>query len=390
MKLWDKGYAIEKEIEKFTVGDDYLIDQNLVPYDCKTSIAHAEMLAKLGFLTKKEASQIKKTLDKIIELNKKGKFLISREDEDVHTKIENYLVKKLGDVGKKIHLARSRNDQVLVDIRMYTKDHLEEIKEIVCELKKELNALSKLKVKMPGYTHMRRAMPSSIKMWAESFIESLDDDLKLIDSAFDLNDQCPLGTGAGYGLPLKIDRNFLAKKLGFKKVQNNAIYTHNSRGKIELYTLNCLNQVMLVINKITSDLLLFSTKEFGYFELPNEFCTGSSIMPQKKNPDVLELLRAKTKLFSSYQFQMQSIIQHLPSGYNRDLQLTKKTLVEALTLAKDCIFITTLVIKKLKVNKENCEKAMTSELYATEEAYNLVKKGVPFRDAYRTVGEKYK
>ena len=390
MKLWDKGYNLNKIIEKFTVGDDYLLDQKLVKYDALVSVAHAEMLSKLDYLTMQEYEKIKKILLEIIELDKKGKFNLELKDEDVHTKIENCLTKKLGNTGKKIHFARSRNDQVLADIRMYSKDELNTIKTMVLELKKSLEKISKSNVKMPGYTHMQKAMPSSVKLWAESFIEAFDDDLKLIKAAYTLNDQCPLGTGAGYGLPVKIDRTFLAKKLGFSKVQKNSVYTQNSRGKIELFTLNALNQAMLDINKITNDLLLFSMQEFGFFELPKEFCTGSSIMPQKKNPDVLELLRAKTKLFASYQFSMQTIIEDLPSGYNRELQLTKKILMEGIGLAKDCLLVTNLVIKGLKVNKDNCEKAMTKELFATEEAYNLVKKGMPFREAYKEIAKKLK
>ncbi len=390
MKLWEKGYNLNKIIEKFTVGNDYLLDQRLVRYDVALNTTHAEMLLNLGYLNRGEFEKINACLKNILELDKKGNFNLELKDEDVHTKIENYLTKELGSTGKKIHFAKSRNDQVLTDIRMYTKDELKEIIELVSELKKSLKRLSKQNIVMPGYTHIQKAMPSSIKLWSESFMEALDNDLNLIKAAYTLNDQCPLGTGAGYGLPVKIDRAFLAKKLGFSKLQKNPIYTQNSRGKIELFTLNSINQVMLDINKISNDLLLFSMQEFGFFEIPKEFCTGSSIMPQKKNPDVLELLRAKTNLFASYQFSMQSIIENLPSGYNRDLQLTKNILMEGIDLAKECLSAINLVVRDLKVNKGNCEKAMTKELYATEEAYKLVKKGIPFRDAYKEIAKKIK
>ena len=262
MKLWEKGYDLNKVIEKFTVGDDYLLDQKLVKYDVAVNLAHAEMLFSLNYIEKDELEKIKKVLKEIIELDKKGKFVLELKDEDIHTKVENYLTNKLGNVGKKIHFAKSRNDQILTDIRMYTKDELDETKNLIIELKKSLEKISKLDVNMPGYTHMQKAMPSSVKLWAEAFVESLDDNLKLIESAYNLNNQCPLGTGAGYGLPIKIDRKLLAEKLGFSKVQKNPIYAQNSRGKIELFTLNAINQTMLDINKIT-EAALSVLKKYG-------------------------------------------------------------------------------------------------------------------------------
>ena len=284
MKLWEKGYKLNKQIEDFTVGEDYILDQKLVKYDCLASIAHAKMLGKISIFKKDEVKKIVRELNNIIELDKKGKFKILKEQEDCHTAIENHLIKKLGDLGKKIQTARSRNDQVLVVLRLYYKEELNECKKLINEL---IGAIQKFikkygKIKFPAYTHTRKAMPSSFVLWGNSFIDSMKDNLKLINFTLELIDQSPLGTGAGYGVPLKIDRKYTAKLLKFKKLQNNPIYTQSSRGKFESTILHSLSQIMFDLNKITSDLIIFSMPEFGYFELPKEFCTGSSIMPQKR------------------------------------------------------------------------------------------------------------
>jgi len=389
MKLWEKGYGLNKKIEEFTVGEDYIIDQKLVKYDCIASIAHAKMLGKIGILKKEEVSNLVKELNNIIKHDKK--FIILEGDEDCHTAIENHLTKKLGNLGKKIHTARSRNDQVLTALRLYYKDELNECKILVDELLSAIETFVKKygKIKLPGYTHTRKAMPSSIKLWGESFIDSLKDNLRLIDVALELINQSPLGTGAGYGVPLEIDRNYTARLLGFKKIQNNPIYCQNSRGKFEATMLHALSQIMFDINKIASDLIIFSMPEFGYFELPQEFTTGSSIMPQKKNPDVLELLRAKYHVVVSYEFQIKSITENLLSGYNRDLQLTKEPTLKGLEITKESISIMELIFENLKVNEKRCNDALTEEVYATEKAYQLVKKGMPFREAYREISKKY-
>jgi len=391
MKLWEKGYKLNKQIEEFTVGDDYVLDQQLIKYDCLASIVHTKMLGKIGILKKQEVEKLIKELNNIVKLNKKGRFKISREQEDCHTAIENNLTKKLGDLGKKIHTARSRNDQVLTALRLYYKDELNDSKKLVNDL---IGTLKKFlrkygKIKLPGYTHTRKAMPSSITMWGNSFIDSMKDNLKLIDFTFELVDQSPLGTGAGYGVPLKIDRNYTAKLLGFKKLQKNPIYTQHSRGKFESTILHTLSQIMFDLNKIATDLITFTMPEFSYFELPKEFSTGSSIMPQKKNPDLLELLRAKYHVVVSYEFLIKSIISNLLSGYNRDLQLTKMPAMKGLEITKESLSIMNLIFQNLKVNKENCNKALTKDIYATEETYRLVKKGIPFRKAYRIVSKKY-
>lgn len=389
MKLWEKGYKLNKQIEDFTVGKDYLLDQKLVKFDCLASTAHAKMLGKIKILKEAEVKRLIKTLKGIIELDKKGKFKIKKTDEDCHTAIENYLIKKLGKLGEKIHTGRSRNDQILGTIRLYYKEELDECKKLTKELVNSIQEFIKGygRINLPGYTHFRKAMPSYIGLWGNSFIDSMKDNLKLLDVGSNLTDQSPLGSGAGFGLPLKIDRKYIAQILKFKKIQDNPLYCQNSRGKFESTILHVLTQIMLDLNKIASDLIIFSMPEFGYFELPKEFCTGSSIMPQKKNPDVLELIRAKYHILVSYEFQIKNIISNLLSGYNRDLQLTKEPVMKGFGITKESLSIMSLVFKKLKVNKENCQKALTKEVYATERVYKLVKKGVPFREAYRKISK---
>ncbi|MEK7161493.1 MAG: argininosuccinate lyase, partial [Patescibacteria group bacterium] len=347
MKLWQKQYKLNKLVEKFTVGNDYILDQRLVMYDCLASIAHAHMLAKIGILTTSEAKKLERALKEIINLDAKGKFKILPGQEDCHTAIENYLTKKLGVLGKKIHTARSRNDQVLTALRLYYKDNLNVCQGLAKDLIFDLQTFSKIYggIELPGYTHTRKAMPSSVKMWSEAFIDSMYDNLKSLAYAVDLIDQSPLGTAAGYGLPLKIDRIFTAKLLGFKKVQQNPIYTQNSRGKFESAILHALTQIMFDANKISTDLIFFSIPEFGYFELPKEFCTGSSIMPQKKNPDVLEILRAKYSVVISQEMQIRNIVGNLPSGYNRDFQLLKEPVFKSFEIVLESLQVLSEVFK---------------------------------------------
>ena len=390
MKLWEKKYQLDKQIENYTVGNDHILDQKLVKYDCKASIAHVKMLNKIGILTDEESNKLIMVLYEIIKIDNNQSFIIEQHEEDCHTAIENYLIKKLGSIGKKIHTARSRNDQVLTALRLYYKDEIKCIIQLVNDLINTLNLLKEKhgKTKLPGYTHMRKAMPSSIEMWTESFIESMKDNNMLLNWINKLIDQSPLGTAAGYGLPIEIDRKITAELLGFNKIQKNPIYAQNSRGKFESSVLHALNQIMFDLNKIASDLLIFSMPEFGYFELPSEFCTGSSIMPHKKNPDVLELVRAKYHQTIAYEFEIKSIIGNLTSGYNRDIQLTKEPMIKSFETIKDCLSIMKLVLENIQVNRENCEKAMTNELYITEKTYELVKKGVPFRKAYIQISQK--
>ncbi len=391
MKLWEKGIKLDQQIENFTVGDDYILDQKLVKYDCLASIAHAKMLGKISILNEQEVHKLEQELNNIIELDKKGEFKILKEQEDCHTAIENHLIEILGDLGKKIHTARSRNDQVLTALRLYYKDQLGNCIGLIEKLIQSIAALLKKygDIKFPGYTHTRKAMPSSIALWGNSFIDSMKDNLKIIDLTLEIIDQSPLGTGAGYGVPIKIDRKYTAKLLGFKKLQDNPIYAQNSRGKFESSMLHALTLIMYDLNKIASDLILFSLPEFGYLELPEEFCTGSSIMPQKKNPDVLELIRSKYHIVVSYEFQVKNISSNLISGYHRDIQLTKEPTMKGMEITEQCLSIMSLIFTQLTVNKENCHKALTEELYATEKVYELVEKGIPFREAYKIISQKY-
>ena len=313
-----------------------------------------------------------------------------QSDEDVHTAVENYLTEKLGDTGKKIHTARSRNDQVIVDLRLYTKDKLLEVEEAVLTLAEAMLVLAENNkdVPMPGRTHTQLAMPSSVGLWAGAYVESLLDDLELIKAAYDYNDQCPLGSAASYGVPLPIDRQMVSDLLGFKKVQNNVLYCNNSRGKVESVVVSALGQVMVDLSKIATDLILFTIPELGYFELPDAFCTGSSIMPNKKNPDILELVRAKDEKVLAAYYQILNIIKDLPSGYNRDLQETKEPLMESLGITKASLEITALVVAGIKVNKEKCIKACVPEIFATDKAIELAaNKGIPWRDAYLEVAQ---
>lgn len=390
MKLWEnKNTKTDAQIEKFTVGNDFLVDLNLVEFDCIASSAHAKMLEKTGILSRNETKKIQNELLEIKKIAQKGKFRIKTGEEDCHTAIENHLAKKLGKTGKKIHAYRSRNDQVMAAMRLYSK---QEISNIEQETGKLILALQRFaeknkKAKMPGYTHMQKAMPSSVPLWANAFADSLKDDLLLLKSVKNLTDQNPLGSAAGYGLPHKIDRKITTKLLGFKKVQKNPLYCANSRGKFESIIVSALLQAMLDLNKMSSDILLFSTKEFGFFSLPDEFCSGSSLMPQKRNPDVLEIIRAKSHSVKSRLFEIISIISSLPSGYNRDFQLSKEPFISAIQSTKDCLQVMALVISNLEVNPENCKKAMTPELFAAQKALEKSQKGMPFREAYREIAE---
>ena len=389
MKLWQKDFKLNRQVEEFTVGDDPVLDLELVEYDCKASIAHAQMLKKMGILNAKEMKELGTELRNIIKHSQRGKFDIKTEDEDCHTAIENHLKKKLGKTGEKIHTARSRNDQVLTAIRLYSKDKLEQTGNSLLDLIKTLKkaSMKHRNVQMPGYTHSRKAMPYSVGKYFEAFVESLEDNLLLLKLAYKMNDQNPLGSAAGFGVDLKVDRSLTTKILGFGKTQNNELYCQNSRGKFESITVFALSQIMLDLKRLANDLILFSRDEFGYFHLPDEFCTGSSIMPHKKNPDVLEAVRARSALINSYYFQIVEIIAGLHSGYSRDLQLTKGPLIKGFKVTLETIRIMDLVMAHLKVNKEKCQKACTEEIYSVEKAHGLVRKGIAFREAYRKVSK---
>ncbi len=393
-KLWQKNYELNELVEKFTVGLDYQLDIALVPSDCVASIAQARMLHSIDILTADDLEKLEKGLNEIIGLQKGGKFHIQRSDEDCHTAIENHLISSIGEAGKKIHTGRSRNDQVQTALRMFSRAAVLDLIERGTSLVETILDFAKANssVPMPGRTHMQIAMPSSVGLWAAAWAEELVDSLKNLASIYTLVNQCPLGAAAGYGTPLPLNREMTAELMGFAKVQNNVIYVNNSRGRLESLVLNALEHSVLVLSSAAQDLILFSLPEFGYFSLPAELCTGSSIMPQKKNPDGLELMRAKSAALSSYSMNVKQIVRSLPSGYNRDFQETKEPYLRGIDLAGQCFDIMNLTFSKLIVNEENLLKGFSPDIFATDAAYELVDSGMSFRDAYREVGlnlEKY-
>ena len=392
MKLWDKGDGVDKEIERFTVGDDYLLDARLVRYDCIASMAHARMLEAIGVLGVDELAALTAGLREIIELAGKGEFPIAPEDEDCHTAIEGFLTTRCGEAGKKIHTARSRNDQVLTALRLYEKDALAEIRGRLLDLRTALRETSARigHVPIPGYTHTRKAMPTEIGTWLGAFADAAADDARLLEAIEELIDQSPLGSAAGFGVPVfELDKDMTADEMGFSRVMENPIYAQMSRGKFEITILNGLGQIMLDLNRLATDLIFFSAEEFGFVTLPGAYCTGSSIMPQKANPDVLELVRAKYHVVVGDEIALKGMIGNLISGYHRDMQLTKGPLMGAIDTTEACLRMMTLVVSGIEANEKRSAEAMTEELFATEEAYRLVEEGMPFREAYRVVGKRF-
>jgi argininosuccinate lyase len=389
-KLWQKGYRLHEQVERFEAAQNSLLDNRLVRHDVWGSLAHSAMLKKIGLLSEEECGVLHTHLRDVLHLADEGKFTVTQADEDVHTRVENYLTEQAGEAGKNIHTARSRNDQVLLDLRLYGKEQLHQVAALLCNLCKALLDLAAAHVDtpMPGYTHMQRAMLSSVGLWAASFAESLLDDEQLLAAAYRLNDQSPLGSAAGYGVPLAIDRQYVADLLGFERVQNNVIYVQNSRGKVEAAIVQALAQIMLDLSKFAQDVLLFTTLEYGFFQLPQELCTGSSIMPQKRNLGIMELVRARTATMLALQQQILGIVSGLPSGYNMDYQETKRPFMEALDIAQESLEICALVASNISVNSANLVAACTFELFAADRAYEMAaREQIPFRDAYRIVGK---
>ncbi|MBI4439324.1 argininosuccinate lyase [Candidatus Woesearchaeota archaeon] len=379
---------MNREVEAFAVGNEHLLDQRLVKYDCIASIAHARVLRKAGIIGSRELKALVLCLGEIAQLNEKGRFIIRPEQEDCHTAIENYLTARLGNTGKRIHSGRSRNDQVIAALRLYEREALDDIGRGIQKLVAATSLFSRRyrDVPIPGYTHLRKAMPYSVGKWAGAFGESLRDDLKLLGFVSGLISQCPLGSAAGYGVPfIGYDRRLASESLGFCKVQENTLYVQNSRGKFELMVLDALNQVMLDLNKLATDIWLYSSEEFGYLVLPEEFAMGSSIMPQKRNPDVLELVRAKAAVFKGCIDTINNLLLGLPSGYNADFKLTKEPLFSGIDAAQSVIDVMAVVMSGITVNRDRCRSAMTPELLATGKVNELVLEGVPFRDAYRRI-----
>lgn len=387
-KLWFKNYDLNELLEKFTVGNDYILDKNLVVSDCLCSIAHIHMLSEIGVLTKAEFKALKAALLEIIKLDREGKFEIKLSDEDCHTAIEGYLTAKLGEAGKKVHTGRSRNDQVLTATRFYAKTRILQIMDKALDLVDSLTAFAEKykNVPMPGRTHMQIAMPSSVGLWGAAFAEELLDDIAFLKAAYDLNNRCPLGSAASYGVPLPLDRELTASLLGFAGIQNNVLYANNSRGKIESMIADALEQMTITFSKLAQDLIIFSMPEFGYFSLPASLCSGSSIMPQKKNPDGLELLRGKAASVSGLCMGMKNVVRALPTGYNRDFQETKELFIKIMDTAYMSTLVAKLTVDELQVNRDKLKEGFTSDIFATDEALRLVASGKSFRDAYKEVG----
>lgn len=388
MKLWDKGVELHPDVERFTVGDDPILDEALVVFDCRASAAHARMLAGIGLLTPDEALRLVAELEAIARESAAGTRILGPGDEDCHTALENRLVARCGDAGKRLHLGRSRNDQVLTALRLYELDRLGHIEQAVLALDRDLGAARAAfgLVPMPGYTHTRRAMPTTVGVWLGAFEAALADDLRLLRATRELLDQNPLGTAAGFGVPVfALDREQTTRELGFARTLENPLYAQHSRGKLEAVLLGLLSTIALDLNRLSTDLILFSAPEFGFVELPQALCTGSSIMPQKQNPDPLELVRASYHVIRGAEQTVMGIVGNQISGYHRDLQLTKGPVMAALARTADCLRITGLVVQKMRIDPEACARALDPAIYATERALRLVEQGVPFRDAYRQV-----
>jgi argininosuccinate lyase len=386
MKLWDTGETSREEdelVERFTTGDDISLDEQLVRYDLLGSLAHAYMLREISVLSASEFTQLRGTLLELLNAD----IRLSSKDEDVHTKIENLLTDKLGELGQKIHTGRSRNDQVLLDTRLFAKEKLGESSLRALDLAERLYAFAQAHefVPMPGYTHTRRAMPSSLGLWASAFAEGLMDDLQLLWPVYELNDRSPLGAAAGYGVPLALDRELVARLLGFSQVQRNALGVMNSRGKLEFAILTALAGVMMSLSRLANDLILFSADEFGFFKLPERFCTGSSLMPNKQNPDVLELIRARAASVIASVSQLALITHGLTSGYHRDLQETKGPLLRGLETTFAALQIMSALTAELLVDEEKLQAASSADLFAVDEVLEQVKEGLPFRQAYQNV-----
>lgn len=387
-KLWKKNVEALDEVEAYCFGEGAELDNKIVKEDVYGSIAHAHVIKQLGIISEKELNLLIKTLKNILKLHSDGKFVVTIDDEDVHTKVENFLTQELGELGKKIHTARSRNDQISVDMRLHSKFKIIEILNLITDASQQfIEYAQKYEfVPMPGYTHMQKAMPSSLGMWMSSFVESLFDDIELLKNAYQLSNLCPLGSGAAYGVSLSIDRELSAKLLGFSGVAKNSLYAQVSRAKLHSITMQSLVQVMITLSRFATDMLLFTTSEYNFFQVKPELCTGSSIMPQKKNLDIMEFLRAKTHVVKGYEQTVSSIIAGLPSGYNSDFSETKGPLIKSFEIVFQSLHIVKLLLKSMTPNISILKHAMTKELYATHAAYELVKKGMPFREAYVKIG----
>lgn len=390
MKLWQKNIESLKEVEKFTVGKDREFDLQLAPFDVLGSIAHAKMLAEVGLLTKDEAAQLVAELKNIYSLIHRSKFTIDKETEDIHSQIEFLLTQKLGDVGKKIHSARSRNDQVLVDIKLFLRN---EIAELVKTIQPFFGLLQSQSEKykdylLPGYTHLQLAMPSSFGLWFGAYAESLVDDLITLKAAYGVVNKNPLGSGAGYGSSFPINRILTTKLLGFEDLNYNVVYAQMSRGKTERIVAMALSNVADTLSRLSMDACLYLNQNFDFISFPAELTTGSSIMPHKKNPDVFELIRSHCNRIKSLPNEIMLMTTNLPSGYHRDLQLLKEHLFPAVQTLNDCIEMAGLMLSNIEIKKNILADSKYKYLFTVDEVNKLVMQGVPFRDAYKIVGQK--
>ena len=387
-KLWEKNYEINHEIERFTVGRDREMDLYLAKYDVLGSMAHITMLESIGLLEKEELKPLLDELKNIYELCEKGEFVIEDGIEDVHSQVELMLTRKLGDMGKKIHSGRSRNDQVLVDLKLFTRHQLKEIADAVKVLFDELLQKSNQykEVLMPGYTHLQIAMPSSFGLWVGAYAESLADDMLFLQAAYKMTNRNPLGSAAGYGSSFPLNRTMTTQLLGFDSMDYNVVYAQMGRGKMERNVAFALASVAGTLAKMAFDACMFNSQNFSFVKLPKECTTGSSIMPHKKNPDVFELIRAKCNKIQALPQQVMMIMNNLPVGYFRDLQIIKEVFLPAFDELADCLQMAAYIINKIEVNEHILDNPMYDPIFSVEEVNRLAAAGMPFRDAYKKVG----
>ena len=387
-KLWTKNVQMTSEIEKFTVGKDREMDMYLAKYDVLGSMAHITMLESIGLLTADELKILLHELGHIYESAENGQFVIEEGVEDVHSQVELMLTRKLGDVGKKIHIGRSRNDQVLVDLKLFIRDRLKEIASLVVSLFEELIAQSEnyKNVLLPGYTHLQVAMPSSFGLWFGAYAESLVDDMQYLLAAWKMTNRNPLGSAAGYGSSFPLDRQKTTDLLGFDSMDYNVVYAQMGRGKTERNVAFSMATIAGTISKLAFDACMFNSQNFGFVKLPDNCTTGSSIMPHKKNPDVFELTRAKCNKIQALPSTIMMIMNNLPSGYFRDLQIIKEVFLPAFDDLKDCLQMTAYIINRMKVNEHILDNPIYDNMFSVEEVNRLAREGMPFRDAYKKVG----
>jgi argininosuccinate lyase len=388
MKLWDKGTGTDKKIESFTIGKDRELDVFLAPFDIMGTIAHSMMLKKVGLLSEDDLSALLPALKDLYKEAKKGNFRIEEGIEDVHSQVELELTRKLGDIGKKVHSGRSRNDQVLLDLKLFTRHKIMEVAGSVGELFKTLQNKSEEHKSdlLPGYTHLQVAMPSSFGLWFGAYAESLADDMQLMLAAWKIVNQNPLGAAAGYGNSFPLDRTMTTGLLGFDDLSYNVVYAQMGRGKMERTAAMALSSIAGTLSRLAMDACLYMSQNFGFIRLPDDFTTGSSIMPHKKNPDVFELLRARCNKLTDMPQQIAYITGNLPSGYFRDMQIIKEIFIPAFDELISCLDIMTLALQRMEVVHNIMDNEMYKYAFSVEEVNRRVLKGVPFRDAYKQVG----